>query len=52
MTEVRKPINIRLKPEALARIEARAQADHRNRSEMIRLMLAYADQKMPAGWKP
>jgi hypothetical protein len=35
-----------------ARDEGLTQGDEPNRSEMIRLALAYAQQHMPRGWRP
>jgi len=52
MTEKRESINIRISRPALDAVEQRAKKDARPRSEMIRFMLAYAQQNMPAGWKP
>ena len=43
---------VRLTPAALARVDERAAKDARSRSDMLRLMLQFADQKMPEGWRP
>lgn len=52
-------VAIRLSEQGIAHIDQRAAAEglvrddgEPNRSEMIRLMLAYASAKMPAGWRP
>lgn len=50
--EQRVQVAIRMKKPALEAIGTRAKAEHRTRSDMIRLMLAYAAQHMPKGWTP
>ncbi len=55
----RRPVNFRATEAAVARLDQRATDEGlhtkeggSNRSEMIRLMLAYADRHMPTGWRP
>jgi hypothetical protein len=54
----RQHIGVRLSGEAVAEIDrlaardAESLADRINRSEEIRRMLAFAHERMPAGWKP
>lgn len=56
----RRPVTaLRLSVEGLAHIDRRAleegltiRGGEPNRSEMIRLMLAYASAHMPKGWRP
>lgn len=55
----RRPVNFRATWEAVDRLDQRAvdegllTADgDPNRSELIRIMLAYAYQHMPKGWRP
>jgi hypothetical protein len=55
----RRTVNTRLSWAAVERLEDRARledlmdaAGKPNRSEMIRIMLAYADRHMPRGWRP
>jgi hypothetical protein len=50
--EARIGVNVRVSPAALARIDERAQKAARTRSDMLRIMLAFAETKMPAGWNP
>ena len=45
-------VAIKLSEQGIARIDDRAVKAGRNRSEQIRVMLAYADQHMPGTWKP
>lgn len=48
----RAPVTIRLSGRGLATLDERAARDHRSRSDMARLLLAYATQHMPDGWRP
>jgi hypothetical protein len=48
----RAPVTIRLTARGLATLDERAARDHRTRSDMARLLLAYATQHMPDGWRP
>lgn len=48
----RTPVTIRLTARGLQTLDERAARDHRNRSDMARLLLAYAAQHMPDGWRP
>ncbi len=50
--EGRRLTAIRLSEAGRDHIDALAAQRGVNRSEMIRVMLAYATQKMPKGWKP
>jgi hypothetical protein len=50
--EQRVQVAIRMKQPALEALARRAKEDHRTRSDMIRIMLAYAVQHMPKGWTP
>jgi len=50
--EPRPAINIRLSKDGLTALDLRAKAEARTRSDMIRLMLKYATEKMPKGWTP
>jgi len=43
---------VRLLPEAIASLDERATAEGVRRSELLRRMLTYAEQKMPGGWVP
>jgi len=52
MAEPRIAVNIRVSKPALEAIEKRAAKDSRNRSDMLRMMLAYAERNMPVGWRP
>lgn len=45
-------VALRLAVNGLARIDARAERRRVDRSEMMRRMLAYADQHMPEEWTP
>lgn len=45
-------VAIRLSDQGIAHVDQRAEAEGVNRSEMIRLMLAFASAKMPKGWRP
>ena len=51
-TAPRANYTVRLHPAGLAAVDDRARRDRRNRSDMTRLLLAYAVQHMPEGWKP
>lgn len=59
-TGPRRPITaLRLSAEGLAHVDQRAldegitiRGGEPNRSEMLRIMLAYAAQNMPKGWRP
>lgn len=42
----------RISPEGSDAIDTRAQTERLDRSDMIRVMLAYAHERMPAGWRP
>jgi hypothetical protein len=48
----RAPVTIRLSARGLATLDARAARDHRTRSDMARLLLAFAVEHMPDGWRP
>jgi hypothetical protein len=55
----RELVALRLLPDAIEHLDQRAEAEQLhdeqgrpNRSEMIRVMLAYASAHMPAGWRP
>lgn len=49
----RRPIvNVKLSQAGIDRIDELAEAEGRNRSEQIRVMLAFATARMPAGWAP
>lgn len=55
----RVPVNFRTSPVAIRRLNDRARTEgflmpdgRPNRSEMVRIMLAYADRTMPNGWRP
>lgn len=43
-------VAVRLSAEGLAHIDAEAERRGLNRSEMMRLMLSYAEAKMPTNW--
>lgn len=45
-------VAVRLNPDGLAWIDELAAERGINRSETLRLMLAYAQQRMPRTWKP
>lgn len=45
-------VALRLGDEVTATIDQRAEEEGVNRSEMIRLALAYAAARMPKGWRP
>jgi len=45
-------IAVRVSPNGLRAIDQRAVDDDRNRSEMIRRLLAFAVIHMPKGWRP
>jgi hypothetical protein len=59
-TGPRRPmVGVKLSEEGIAHIDQRAldegftiRGGEPNRSEMVRLMLAYASQNMPKGWRP
>lgn len=42
----------RISPEGSEAIDKAATRENVERSDMIRLMLAYANQHMPPGWRP
>lgn len=49
----RRPVTaLRLSAEGIAVVDERAEQEGVNRSEMIRIMLIYAEQYMPRGWRP
>lgn len=55
----RRAVNLRMSWAGVDRIEQRARDErvvdehgHPNRSEMIRIMIAYADRHMPKEWRP
>lgn len=55
----RRPVNFRASWTAVERLDAQAireglvdEGGEPNRSELIRIMLAYADRNMPKGWRP
>lgn len=52
MAEPRTTVAVRLSTTGLGAIDRRARDDARTRSDMIRLMLAYAETNMPKGWRP
>lgn len=52
-------VGVKLSEDGIAHIDQRAldegltiRGGEPNRSEMVRLMLAYASQNMPKGWRP
>ena len=45
-------IHTRISPEGLAAIDANASREGVDRSGMVRLMLLYASEHMPPGWRP
>lgn len=45
-------VAIRLSEQGIARVDQKAEKAGRNRSEQLRVMIAYADQHMPANWQP
>lgn len=45
-------IAVRITETAVAWIDATAEVEDRNRSEIIRYMLIYASRNMPKGWRP
>lgn len=59
-TGPRRPmVGVKLSEDGISHIDARAldegftiRGGEPNRSEMIRVMLAYASQHMPKGWRP
>jgi hypothetical protein len=50
--EARRIVGIRMWPDGCAHVDALATEANVNRSEMIRIMLAYASAHMPRGWRP
>jgi hypothetical protein len=51
-TEPRTSVAVRISKTGLAAVDKRAARDKRTRSDMIRLMLIYAEANMPEGWRP
>lgn len=45
-------VALRLTEAGLSAVDDAAKAAGRNRSEQLRLMLAFAQQRMPRDWKP
>ena len=45
-------VALRLSEQGIERIDQRAKAAGVSRSEMMRALMAYADRKLPADWKP
>lgn len=54
MANRRRPrfVGVWLSETSAARIAQRAERENVSKSEMLRRMLAYAEWKMPKGWKP
>jgi hypothetical protein len=50
--EPRVTVAVRIGKGGLAAIDQRAEQEDRTRSDMIRRLLIYAVQNMPAGWRP
>ncbi len=50
--EPRQLISLRLPSAGIAQIDGQAKRVGRSRSEMIRVMLAYASANMPKDWTP
>lgn len=55
----RELVAVRMLPAAIEHLDQRAAAEelydergNPNRSELIRLMIGYAEQHMPQGWRP
>lgn len=48
----RPTVLVRLAQEGIDWIDQRAADERVNRSEMIRLMLTYAQRHIPKGWRP
>lgn len=48
----RPQVAVRLSEAGIARVDERAAKRGVSRSEMLRLMVAYADLHMPVGWQP
>lgn len=52
-TGPRRPtVTFRIADAGIRRLEERAAAEGVQRSELLRIMLAYADRHMPKGWRP
>lgn len=52
-TGPRRPtVTFRIADAGIRRLEERAAAEGVQRSELLRIMLAYADRNMPKGWRP
>lgn len=53
-TETKRPnrikVDVRIAPAGLQKVDDMAHARHTTRSEMIRVLVAYAIDRMPADW--
>lgn len=45
-------VSVRLRHHSARRLDQRAQTENLDRSDLLRVMLAYANQHMPPGWRP
>ena len=48
----REKVNVRLSPDGIAEVDRLTEAEHRTRSDMIRVLLLEALERRRKGWKP